>query len=122
MLFCQIIELQEAAQIYQGLSRGHPSSLHDMNAIVKTWRNRLPVIADDLTHWSDIFTWRQHHYQFIVIHYDSQHENATKHDPAMKPSMVGVHASAQVCCTLPFMKFLNIVRGNPKYVILMVYG
>lgn len=83
-----------------------------MNAIVKTWRNRLPVIADDLTHWSDIFTWRQHHYQFIVIHYDSQHENATKHDPAMKPSMVGVHASAQVCCTLPFMKFFSIVRGK----------
>lgn len=92
----QIIELQEAAQIYQGLSRGHPSSLHDMNAIVKTWRNRLPVIADDLTHWSDIFTWRQHHYQFIVGHFDAQHEGqGTKPDPAMKPSMVGVHASAQ---------------------------
>lgn len=40
-----------------------------MKAIVKTWRNRLPVIADDLSHWSDIFTWRQHHYQFIVQHY-----------------------------------------------------
>lgn len=90
----QIIELQEAAQIYQGLNRHSPSSLHDMNAIVKTWRNRLPVIADDLTHWSDIFTWRQHHYQFIVGHFDSQ-EISTKHDPAMKPSMVGVHASAQ---------------------------
>ena len=35
-------------------------------------RNRLPMISDDLSHWSDIFTWRQHHYQFIVNHYDSQ--------------------------------------------------
>ena len=34
-----------------------------MKAIVKTWRNRLPVISDDLSHWSEIFTWRQHHYQ-----------------------------------------------------------
>lgn len=67
-----------------------------MNAIVKTWRNRLPVIADDLTHWSDIFTWRQHHYQFIVGHYDSQHQTTQKQDPTMKLSMVGVHASAQV--------------------------
>ena len=34
-------------------------------------RNRLPMISDDLSHWSDIFTWRQHHYQFIVSHYYS---------------------------------------------------
>lgn len=35
------------------------------------YRNRLPMISDDLSHWSDIFTWRQHHYQFIVNHYDT---------------------------------------------------
>lgn len=29
------------------------------------------MVSDDLSHWSDIFTWRQHHYQFIVNHYDS---------------------------------------------------
>lgn len=34
-------------------------------------RNRLPMISDDLSHWSDIFTWRQHHYQFIVNHFDN---------------------------------------------------
>lgn len=87
----QIMELQEAAQIHQGLthSRSTGSSLHDMKAIVKTWRNRLPVIADDLSHWSDIFTWRQHHYQFIASHYDSQHDQSVNH------SMLGVHASAQ---------------------------
>ncbi|XP_076072619.1 transformation/transcription domain-associated protein-like isoform X5 [Mytilus galloprovincialis] len=91
----QIMELQEAAQINQGLqpaniNRG--SSLHDMKAIVKTWRNRLPMISDDLSHWGDIFAWRQHHYQFIVNHYDSH----AQQDPQnSNHSMLGVHASAQ---------------------------
>ncbi|KAK8783727.1 hypothetical protein V5799_009908 [Amblyomma americanum] len=70
------MELQEAAQIHQGLQpaaavaaavgRPAPPSLYDMRAIVKTWRNRLPVLSDDLSHWSDIFTWRQHHYQLPI--------------------------------------------------------
>ena len=86
----QIMELQEAAQIHQALLHGRSSSLHDMKAIVKTWRNRLPVIADDLSHWNDIFMWRQHHYTFIASHYDAQHDQTSNH------SMLGVHASAQV--------------------------
>jgi transformation/transcription domain-associated protein len=57
----QIMELQEASQIHQT-----PLKVPDMKAVVKTWRNRLPAIADDLSHWSDIFTWRQHHYQIIT--------------------------------------------------------
>ncbi|XP_033222256.1 transformation/transcription domain-associated protein [Belonocnema kinseyi] len=85
----QIMELQEAMQIHQGLLHGRSSSLHDMKAIVKTWRNRLPVIADDLSHWSDIFTWRQHHYTFISNHYENQKDQTSNH------SMLGVHASAQ---------------------------
>ena len=44
------MELNEASQIHQGLNptNSKQSSLHDMKAIVKTWRNRLPVISDDL--------------------------------------------------------------------------
>ncbi|CAL4066669.1 unnamed protein product, partial [Meganyctiphanes norvegica] len=87
----QVMELQEACQIHQGLVHGRTNSLHDMKAIVKTWRNRLPVIADDLSHWSDIFTWRQHHYQFIVNHYTDSGENQVSD----RKSMLGVHASAQ---------------------------
>ncbi|BFZ01386.1 hypothetical protein BsWGS_04423 [Bradybaena similaris] len=88
-----IMELQEAAQINQGLQPANitrTASVHDMKAIVKTWKNRLPMISDDLSHWSDIFTWRQHHYQFIIQHYESQvpAENNTN-------SMLGVHAIAQ---------------------------
>lgn len=84
----QIMELQEANQIHQGLLPCRNTSLHDMKAIVKTWRNRLPVVADDLSHWSDIFTWRQHHYQIITAHLESQTEPGT-------PCMLGTHASAQ---------------------------
>ena len=76
----------------QPLNAGRNSSLHDMKAIVKTWRNRLPMISDDLVHWSDIFTWRQHHYTFIINHYE---QNAQS-DPSANHSMLGTHASAQV--------------------------
>ncbi|KAF6210692.1 hypothetical protein GE061_013799 [Apolygus lucorum] len=83
------MELQEACQIHQGLLHERNNSLQEIKAIVKTWRNRLPVIADDLSHWSDIFTWRQHHYQFIIKHVDAKHEHGSN------SSMFGVHASAQ---------------------------
>ncbi|TSK14648.1 Transformation/transcription domain-associated protein [Bagarius yarrelli] len=89
----QIIELQEAAQINMGLqptNLGRNTSLHDMKTVVKTWRNRLPIVSDDLSHWSSIFMWRQHHYQAIVSAYESN----TQHDPNTNNAMLGVHASA----------------------------
>ncbi len=97
------MELQEAAQIHQGLLHGKQNSLHDMKAIVKTWRNRLPVISDDLSHWSEIFTWRQHHYQFIAKHYTNAEQQQQGGDGQQQQqqaqtsnhSMLGVHASAQ---------------------------
>lgn len=103
----QIMELQEAGQIHTGLlpeNIGQSPSLHDMKAIVKTWRNRLPVLADDLSHWSDIFTWRQHHYQAIVNCYEQYTSNQNSndqnpigniHQQQGSHSMLGVHASAQ---------------------------
>lgn len=95
----QIMELQEAYQIHKCLLQGNlgccfmlkdmfgnigaylagganPTSLHDLKAIVKTWRNRLPVIADDLVHWSDIFAWRQQHYQ-LIVKYHEKHRDTT---------------------------------------------
>lgn len=86
----QLMELSEAAQIHTGLVHNRQSSLHDMKAIVKTWRNRLPVLADPLSHWSAIFTWRQHHYQFIASHYENHSDPTMAHH-----AMLGVHASAQ---------------------------
>lgn len=77
----QIIELQEAAQINAGLqpaNLGRNTSLHDMKTVVKTWRNRLPIVSDDLSHWSSIFMWRQHHYQGKIV------------DPKLKPVLTFV--------------------------------
>uniref|UniRef100_A0A8D0CJ78 Transformation/transcription domain-associated protein n=1 Tax=Scleropages formosus TaxID=113540 RepID=A0A8D0CJ78_SCLFO len=91
----QIIELQEAAQINAGLqpaSLGRNTSLHDMKTVVKTWRNRLPIVSDDLSHWSSIFMWRQHHYQGNSI--VTAYESSTQHDPSSNNAMLGVHASA----------------------------
>jgi transformation/transcription domain-associated protein len=62
----QIMELQEASQIHQDLLKKNTLQLHDMKSIVKTWRNRLPTISDDLSHWNEIFTWRQYHYQLVI--------------------------------------------------------
>ncbi|GFR25610.1 hypothetical protein TNCT_594364 [Trichonephila clavata] len=93
----QIIELQDAVQIHQGLlpaNIGRGPSLHDMKAIVKTWRNRLPVISDDLSHWSEIFHWRQEHYKTIVSCYESAQNGQTVEVQA-NHAMLGVHASAQ---------------------------
>lgn len=95
------MELSEAAQIHQGLQeKDTNNSLHNMKAILKTWKNRLPVVADDLSHWSDVFVWRQHHYQF-VIEYCSRPEQSTN-------AVLGVHASAQVCI------FHNLLSSNKQ--------
>ena len=87
----QIMELQEASQIHQGLQRVKTLPFHDMKGVVKTWCNRLPVVADDLSYWSDIFTWRQHHYQIITSHMEKPAENSTP----PHSNMLGPHASAQ---------------------------
>lgn len=94
----QIIELQEAStQIYQRLAQQSQGSqrtpLDDMKAIAKTWKNRLPVIADDLSHWSDIFTWRQHHYKFITEYYKNL--PSAQAEPQRNPATLGIHSSAQ---------------------------
>lgn len=37
--------------------------------------------SDNLSHWSDIFMWRHHHYQAIVAAYEnqSQHEAVSRY-------------------------------------------
>ena len=87
-------KLKEAGQIHTGLLQeniGRNNALNDMRAIIKTWRNRLPVLADDLSHWSDIFTWRQHHYQAIVSSYE-QLEMQNANDNSLQVHQQGSHA------------------------------
>ncbi|XP_065334181.1 transformation/transcription domain-associated protein isoform X2 [Cloeon dipterum] len=90
-----IMELQEAAQIHQGFHHTRPNSLHDMKAIVKTWRNRLPVVADNLSHWGDVFTWRQHQFSFISNHFSQGGEG----NAANNHSIIGAHSSASAIIT-----------------------
>jgi transformation/transcription domain-associated protein len=62
--FQQVLELQEAAQIFASLSSTTASSLEkksgDMKHILTAWRERLPNLGDDITIWSDLVSWRQH--------------------------------------------------------------
>lgn len=107
----QIIELQEASQIYQNA----PNSLNDMNATVKTWRTRLPVISDNLSHWSDVFMWRQHHYQYITMHYDALKESGNTGNR----SILGVHSSAQVISKNNRQKII-IGTALQKYLLIII--
>lgn len=61
-----------------------PSSAHDMKLTIKKWYNRLPVISDDLSHWNDIFTFRQHIYE--------KFSTCADEEPIKR---LGVHANAQ---------------------------
>jgi len=84
------VELHEATLVHQALLHGRQNTMHETKSVVKTWRNRLPCISDELSHWSDIFTWRQLHYQFISHHFvDGNNDSGNQ-------TMLGVHASAQV--------------------------
>ncbi|EDV27262.1 uncharacterized protein TRIADDRAFT_23101 [Trichoplax adhaerens] len=88
-----IVELQEAGQIHSSLQSsnvGRNSSVHDMKAVIKTWRNRLPLRSDDLSHWNDVFLWRHHLYQAIIKAYD----NSTHVEGHASHAMLGVHATA----------------------------
>ena len=38
--------------------------------MILIFRNRLPNCSDDLSHWSDIFTWRQLHYKHLIKAYE----------------------------------------------------
>ena len=68
----KIIDLQETMQIYQNLILTTEASLYPVKAVIKTWKNRMPFIADDLSYWSDIFSWRQLHYKSIMNYLESQ--------------------------------------------------
>lgn len=94
----QIMELQEAGQIHQDLLRKHSLPFHDMKSIIKTWRNRLPIISDDLSYWRDIFTWRQYHYKMIA-------DSATGNNSIV--ANLGSQASAQT-----FIKLGKIARKH----------
>ncbi|OTF77711.1 Nipped-A-like protein [Euroglyphus maynei] len=101
----QVIELNEAHNLnhilYNALG-AYPNERpsYELRSLIKTWKNRLPIVADDLSHWSDIFTWRQHHYQMIVTRFEQeiklqQQQGNPIPQGAASNALCGAHASAQ---------------------------
>ncbi|KZT41150.1 hypothetical protein SISSUDRAFT_1059707 [Sistotremastrum suecicum HHB10207 ss-3] len=62
--FQQVLELQEAAQIFVSISSTTAQNLEkksgEMKQILQAWRERLPNLGDDIGIWSDLVAWRQH--------------------------------------------------------------
>lgn len=67
--FQQFVELMETVTIYKSLGETGPQNLeekHDvLKGILRTWRERLPNVWDDINIWSDMVHWRQHVFQII---------------------------------------------------------
>lgn len=97
----QIVELNEAAVIHESLSQnriGTDQAKEQIKDTVKRWKNRLPLISDPLSHWSDLVTWHHHQYQAIVTQYEQI---------GTDQSNLGMHASAT-----DFIYYAQIARKH----------
>eukprot|EP00116_Pleurobrachia_bachei_P001302 sb/3461564/ len=71
----QAIELKESNANHKNLSskmrlaHGHGTYKVDFKLMLKSWRNRPLVISDDISHWNDIYSWRQYYHQKIIDFY-----------------------------------------------------
>lgn len=74
-----------------------------MKTVVKTWRNRLPIVSDDLSHWSSIFMWRQHHYQGTT-HTPTDPVLPVKFDTSDVETYINVHVP-------DFLHIVQVLRG-----------
>ncbi|KAL5497639.1 hypothetical protein EMCRGX_G014148 [Ephydatia muelleri] len=84
----QIMELQEALSIHSGLQSGglnRPPFQTELKTIFKTWKNRLPNYSDDLSHWNDIFQWRQLHFKQLVKAFEGTAQGEQNTGQAMIP-------------------------------------
>ncbi|VDP11443.1 unnamed protein product [Soboliphyme baturini] len=63
-----VVELQEAASLLTAFtSNGSQRNFaNDLKPVIKTWRNRPPVINDDLYYWNQLIGWRLHNFEQIV--------------------------------------------------------
>ncbi|KAL5252847.1 hypothetical protein ACHWQZ_G015572 [Mnemiopsis leidyi] len=102
----QATELHESQSIQKNLLPNRASisnSKIDIKATLKAWRNRPPVISDDIGHWNDIFSWRQHYHQKIIDVYttlDAQPGIDLNADPnAPNLLLIGQQSSATTMVT-----------------------
>lgn len=103
----QLLELNEAKSLHLSLYGVNRNGIHELRTILKAWPKRVPILLDDLSYWSDILTWRQHQYQTIVAHFESQAVNQANQvsmghsgpvcisDGPASVAMQGAHFSAQ---------------------------
>ncbi|CAF1588246.1 unnamed protein product, partial [Didymodactylos carnosus] len=63
------------------------ANIHELKAIVKIWKSRLPLLNDNLSYWNDVLSWREFHYSTISLQFEK--ETTSNH------AMIGVHAIAQ---------------------------
>ncbi|KAI0638186.1 atypical/PIKK/TRRAP protein kinase [Trametes polyzona] len=67
--FQQIVELQEAIQIFASLAITNAQNLEkkssDLKMLLQAWRERLPNVCDDISIWSDLVAWRQNVFNAI---------------------------------------------------------
>lgn len=70
-MFQQVVELGEAAQVFDSLQMTTAQTLEarantELKSIFQTWRDRLPNFWDDISVWSDLLAWRQHVFQAVT--------------------------------------------------------
>ncbi|XP_043460946.1 transformation/transcription domain-associated protein-like [Leptopilina heterotoma] len=59
----KIADLRDAKFIHENLD---PNQTANLRKIIYTWTQRVPTIADDLSHWSNIFIWREYQYKSLI--------------------------------------------------------
>ncbi|KAG6332834.1 hypothetical protein ID866_6255 [Astraeus odoratus] len=83
--FQQFVELQEAVQIFGSLSTTNAQNLEkkssDLKMVLQAWRERLPILQDDISIWSDLVAWRQNVFTainktYIPLISNNQNNNA----------------------------------------------
>lgn len=59
----KIADLRDAKFIHENLD---PTKTVNLKKIINIWTQRVPTIADDLSHWSNIFIWREYQYKSLI--------------------------------------------------------
>lgn len=60
-------------------------------------RNRLPNCSDDLSHWSDVFSWRQIHYKHLIKAYEGTASVGVKKVGVVRGACVGSYVNLFTC-------------------------
>lgn len=111
--FQQYVEFLEASQIYTTLHRtgveNFEAKSQELKGILKTWRERLPNLWDDIDLWGDLVTWRKHVFNTINSTYKQLFEqtNQTNNSNANSYAYRGYHELAWI-----INRFAHVARKH----------